>query len=400
MSSGGGGGGAEGAPPRYYDYLIAAGQQDQQQAGEAGDGAAQQEEATEAPAQADEAVVSADPETRAAQSETMPTPASDEYEPARMTLMRFLGDMISRLKQEHPKLDAYTRFGLNLFLAGAAEKLGETKELPEEDIGILVRESAELFGARPDLARSFCAHYPEYLLEPRYLGMVSRGRTTMEEYLDGSADAYETVPEVLDEWVRPSTSRTQQAGIVTILLTDIVGSTDITQDRGDAGAQALIRRHNALVREALQRHYGTEVKHTGDGIMASFPGAARAVDAAVAIQQAAVRHNDSTPDVPLRLRVGLNAGEPIQEENDLFGTVVQLASRICNDAPPETILASNVVRELATGRQAWFADKGEVTLKGFQEPVHLYEVLWRGDAENTGTGTAARTATPAAGESA
>jgi class 3 adenylate cyclase len=166
-------------------------------------------------------------------------------------------------------------------------------------------------------------------------------------------------------------------GLQTILFTDMEGSTTLTQRLGDAGAQELLRTHNRIIRDALNMHGGTETKHTGDGVMVSFPFASRAIACAVAIQRRFASHNESSPDAPIRVRIGLNAGEPVAEDEDLFGTAVQLAARICAHAEPGQILASNVVQELAAGKGFAFTDRGEATLKGFDQPVRLYEVRWR-----------------------
>jgi len=114
----------------------------------------------------------------------------------------------------------------------------------------------------------------------------------------------------------------------------------------------------------------------GDGIMASFGSATRAVEAAIAIQRAlAARAEDDGETI--RVRIGLNSGEPVSEDADLFGTAVQLAARVCTRAEPGQILASNVVRELTAGKGLLFADIGDVALRGFEDPVRLYEVRWR-----------------------
>ncbi len=165
----------------------------------------------------------------------------------------------------------------------------------------------------------------------------------------------------------------QAASVVTILFTDLTSSTVLTQRLGDAKAQELVRAHNTIVREALKAQGGSEIKHTGDGIMASFPTASGALECAVAIQRAV----GAREDADLQVHIGLNAGEPVAEESDLFGTSVQLARRICDQASAEQILASNVVRELAAGKGFLFADIGEVVPKGFEDPVRLYEVRWR-----------------------
>jgi len=167
------------------------------------------------------------------------------------------------------------------------------------------------------------------------------------------------------------------SGPVTILFTDIEGSTTLTQRVGDAKAQELLRTHNSVVREALKSHGGSQIKHTGDGIMASFPFASRALECATGIQRAFAAHNEDNPDTPIRVRMGLNAGEPVAEDDDLFGTAVQVAARICAHAEPCQVLASNVVQELAAGKGFAFSDQGEAALKGLEKPVHLYEVRWQ-----------------------
>jgi class 3 adenylate cyclase len=166
------------------------------------------------------------------------------------------------------------------------------------------------------------------------------------------------------------------SGLVTILFTDMEGSTTLTQRLGDAKAQEALHTHNTIVRDSLKVHEGSEIKHTGDGIMASFGSARRALESAIAIQRAFASHNADNPNAQVRVRVGLNAGEPVAEEEDLFGTAVQLAARVCAQAEPGQILAADVVQQLAAGKGCVFADKGETTLKGFENPVRLHEVVW------------------------
>ena len=167
------------------------------------------------------------------------------------------------------------------------------------------------------------------------------------------------------------------ADVHTILFTDMASSTALTEQLGDAGAQEVRRAHNEIVRGALSANGGNEIKHTGDGIMASFATASSALDSAIAIQRGVAAHKQEYPDSRLGVYVGLNAGEPIAEDDDLFGTSVNLAARICDHAEAGQILAANVVRELAAGKQFLFADLGETELRGFEDPVRLYEVRWR-----------------------
>jgi len=190
----------------------------------------------------------------------------------------------------------------------------------------------------------------------------------------GDADSVlRVIAEFLGDPVTEAVSRVP----LTILFTDIEGSTTLTQRLGDAKAQELLRSHNAIVRDALKTHGGSEIKHTGDGIMASFPAASLAIECAVAIRKILAQYNEANPDTPLRVRIVLNAGEPVAEDEDLFGTAVQLAARVCAHAEPGHILASEVVRQLVAGKGFLFADRGETVLQGFEEPVRLYEVRGR-----------------------
>jgi class 3 adenylate cyclase/pimeloyl-ACP methyl ester carboxylesterase len=174
----------------------------------------------------------------------------------------------------------------------------------------------------------------------------------------------------------PAAEAPAAAAVHTILITDMEGSTTLTQRLGDSKAQDVLRAHNTILRDALKNHGGSEIKHTGDGIMASFASATRALECAVAMQRAFAAHNESAEE-PIRVRIGLNAGEPVAEEKDLFGTAVQLAARICAHAEPGQILASDVVQQLVAGKGFVCADQGEIGLKGFERPVRLHEVRWQ-----------------------
>lgn len=162
-----------------------------------------------------------------------------------------------------------------------------------------------------------------------------------------------------------------------ILFTDIEGSTALTQRLGDSKAMQVLRRHDDIVREALREAEGNEVKHTGDGIMASFTSASRAVGCAIAIQKQLADHNSRQNEEALSVRIGLSAGEPVTDGGDLFGAVVQLAARLCAHAEPGGILTSTAVRDLSIGKGFVFIDQGEVALRGFEEPVRPYAVQWR-----------------------
>ncbi|PZC45400.1 MAG: Adenylate cyclase, class 3 [Chloroflexi bacterium] len=184
------------------------------------------------------------------------------------------------------------------------------------------------------------------------------------------AEAREAIAEYLSEGRTPEVDTRVAAApagsVRTILFTDLAASTALTQSVGDARAQEVLRVHDEAVRDALSAHDGEEVKHTGDGIMASF-GSAAAVEAALQMQAVL-----NAAEVPVR--IGMNAGEPIAENDDYFGSAVQLAARVCAEAEPGQVLASQVVRDLCRGKAFRFVDRGEASLKGFAEAMRLFVV--------------------------
>jgi class 3 adenylate cyclase len=199
----------------------------------------------------------------------------------------------------------------------------------------------------------------------------------------GDISYLEIVTQFLDEGraQEPAGEPAAAGAFRTVLFTDVEGSTALAQRLGDAKARELLREHERMVREALKSHGGAEVKTMGDGFMASFSSATGALECAIAMQRAFAEHNESAEE-PIRVRVGLNAGEPIAEEDpdgrsDLFGTAVNEAARITASAKGGEILVADVVRQLAKGKDFLFADRGEASLKGFDEPVRLFEVRWR-----------------------
>jgi class 3 adenylate cyclase len=175
--------------------------------------------------------------------------------------------------------------------------------------------------------------------------------------------------------LQPGEAQTD-TGFRAILFSDLEGSTALTSKLGDDKAMELLRTHNAIVREKLKSHGGREVKHTGDGFMACFSSVRQAVECAIAILREFDAHNRKNPKAPMRLKIGLSAGEPVAEGEDLFGATVQLAARLCAAAQPEQIMVASVVKELCLGKNFPFKSHGERELKGFDRGVHLYEVAW------------------------
>ena len=169
------------------------------------------------------------------------------------------------------------------------------------------------------------------------------------------------------------TKKAPDSSFRTVLFTDIVGHTEMMSRLGDAKGRDVLREHERITREALAAHGGDEVKTMGDGFMASFGSVTKAVECAIALQRAFAERES---DEPLSVRVGINAGEPIEEDGDLFGATVILASRIAAKAEGGGILVADTVRGLCSGKGFVFADRGEFVAKGFEDAVRVYGVSW------------------------
>jgi class 3 adenylate cyclase len=165
-------------------------------------------------------------------------------------------------------------------------------------------------------------------------------------------------------------------GTVTILFTDIEGSTALNVELGDVRFLELLRVHNRIVREQVQAFQGFEVKSQGDGFMLAFPSARRAILCARAIQEAITQGLADHPDGPIRVRIGLHTGEAIREESDFYGKNVVVAARIADQAHGGEILASSVVKELAeSSGDVVFEGPREVELAGLTGRQAVYKIV-------------------------
>jgi len=200
-----------------------------------------------------------------------------------------------------------------------------------------------------------------------------------------SRDVWRQINAAMIEFVTGSTQTSRSprgreavvasGGLRTILFTDLVGHTEMMRRLGDERGRDVLREHERITRDLLREHGGAEVKTMGDGFMASFGSVTSAMDCAVALQRTVEHEGERLAG--LQVRVGLNAGEPIEEDGDLFGSTVIMASRIAAQAGAGEILIPEPLRHLLTGKSYVYADRGETMLKGFEDAVRLYEVRWR-----------------------
>jgi class 3 adenylate cyclase len=176
---------------------------------------------------------------------------------------------------------------------------------------------------------------------------------------------------------RPADDSRLPRGTLTILVTDMVGSTELAEQLGDTRWWEILQAHNALVRAQVEEHGGIEVKAQGDGFLVVFASARQAILAAVAIQQAAARHNAENPSQRIELRIGLHTGETVESDGDVFGQNVILAVRIADAAAPGDVLVSGLTHDLtAAAGDLRFSTGEEVSLKGFSVPWRVHRVGW------------------------
>ncbi len=310
-----------------------------------------------------------------------PPPGSGDLSPheekQKIYIMKFISSALDGSGRDKKALSNFDRFGVSLFLAGACETMAQQSDVSAEAKQKIMSDSLQTVGFKAEQAAGFSQKYEEYLLQdPSYMQMFEAGRNSMNTYFEDESRIGKNMAVAMDEWQKPK-SKKDRAGPVTVLFTDIENSTAMTRELGDAGAQLVVRAHNLVVREALTMCNGKEVKHTGDGIMASFTKTSDSLDAAMQMQREAAGYNAQHPDKPLYLKIGINAGEPIAEDDDLFGSTVQLSARIVDQAQKGEILVSETVRGICSGKEYKFKSRGAFPMKGFDVDPVLFEVVWR-----------------------
>ncbi|MGE4061791.1 MAG: adenylate/guanylate cyclase domain-containing protein [Rhodospirillaceae bacterium] len=305
-----------------------------------------------------------------------PAPAAPQISPAeneaRATMNKFVADVMRHTPGD---MNTFTRFGLNLYVAGAGSVVGQSKRLPRDNQLLVLKQGLQASGMPADRAEAFCVEIPSHGKNPKYGGMIQAGMKAMQEYLAGHNAVAAQIANLLQEWNLPE-KRAAIPTSFTFVFTDIVGSTAMTQRLGNAGAQKAVRAHNTAVRGAIQAYKGREVKHTGDGIMAVFPDPPSAVAACIKIQREIAAHNAANPNIDVHLRIGINTGEAVEEENDFFGQAVQMTARICDKASKDNIWVSQSVIDGCKGQKFGFIPRGGFEMKGIQGAKKLFEVGW------------------------
>jgi adenylate cyclase len=304
-------------------------------------------------------------------------PKAPEKSPAEAEARGSLGQFISetmRIAKPEPT-NVFSKFGMNLYFAGGASVIGQSKRLPKDVQLSVLKDGLMSAGNTAERAENFCVELPSHGKNPKYTMMIQAGAKAMTQHMGGNSSAVGDIGKLLTEWNLPE-KRPTVPSVFTFVFTDIVGSTAMTQKLGNAGAQKAVRAHNTAVRGALPANRGREVKHTGDGIMAVFTDPVSAVRATIRMQQEIAAHNAANPNIEVMIRVGINVGEAVEEDNDFFGAAVQMTARICDKATKGNIWVSQAVMDSAKGQKIGFIPRGKFEMKGIQGSKPLYEIGW------------------------
>jgi class 3 adenylate cyclase len=185
---------------------------------------------------------------------------------------------------------------------------------------------------------------------------------------------------VADVDVGPESFRadTSPDGMMTIVFTDVEASTEMLERLGEDPWFEMMLSHNRLVMTTVSEHGGSVIKSQGDGFMILFASASAALEFAIGLQRAFVKHNPGSPEEPLRIRVGLHTGNVLQtEEEDYLGKAVVLAARITGRARGGEILVSEACRDYTEHVGGWrYGNPAELSLKGLQSVERVYPLDW------------------------
>ena len=311
---------------------------------------------------------------------TWPPEIAAAREVARNTLFIFTDAALGILALSRPQMQAFERFGLNLYLGGAALKACDMVDqtgvvLPQEIRRELLALTLERAGTNAGPIQSFVERLEPSLGRPRYKALAEAGAEAFIAPPDENGQPrHEKLSDLLREWADPAARGARSESIV-FLLTDIVGSTALTAKLGNSAAQRIVRAHNAVARAAVKDFKGREIKHTGDGMLLTFADAGSATKAAMYIQQEAYAYATENPDAPLALRVGLHAGQAEKDDGDYHGEAVLLLDGICAAGETGQIVCSEEIAARA-GTNLRFFDLGPKLLKGTEIERKVFKLDW------------------------
>jgi pilus assembly protein CpaF len=263
---------------------------------------------------------------------------------------------------------------LNLRLASPIVQVFEGAELKASDYAKPNNLSKE--SAARELRQAAEAGLLEMVKYPQGEAGFKAGPSLLREVAEGLGHPLAAGEALTADTIIGSLSTGQTEGTVAVMFTDVEGSTNLLSTRGFTESHEIMKAYETIVGEKIAEHAGRRIKGLGDGVMVSFGSTRHAVECALDIQKATAEYSKSNPQRKLKIRIGINTGEVVEEAGDIFGAAVNMAARVAGKAKGGQVLVSEVVRQLVGPvAEINFAYKGHYKLKGFPDRWRLHEAL-------------------------
>ena len=301
---------------------------------------------------------------------------SPNAEVQKVYLIEFLHSSMSKPGDEPQKLDSFKMFGINLFLAGACQKLADKRGVDYRSRIWILTDCLQSLGLKKSHAAAFADKYEGYLIQdPHYMEMYQAGLNAMENHLKDPTNSISCLENALKEW-NQSERALEEKRPITLLISKISSpTTRLVSDQSHP--EEGLKVHNDVVRKALTENNGFEINMSKIGIIASFDKASDSLDAAIQIQRAALTYSRGSPSAHLNIKIAINTSAPPVDERDSFENMTQTCESIASIAQFDEIFVADVVRGACKGGGYTFSSKGAHQITGFQGAIDLYEVLWR-----------------------
>lgn len=305
-----------------------------------------------------------------------------DNELAKASFNEVLNEMYEAIKltsynEETMELKENHDIAATLYLAGGAsfmvKNLNLSTKLLQETIPLILTR----LNVNPKKTENFIRQLGHYIRTPRHAIMFDKGVTDAKLRSENPA-AYYTYEETLNKWVKLNQEEDVNSFFAAVLFTDIENFTEQTQNHGEEWMIDVLHAHNDITRQILSAFSGHEIKHTGDGILATFSNIHKALHAAITIQRGIEIFCKSMPNRKFKVRIGINAGDIVPIDHDIFGAPVNLAARIMNKVKGGEVAISENVYGITKDSDFTYTDKGEMQMKGL-EPQHIYTLNWQQD---------------------
>jgi pilus assembly protein CpaF len=266
-----------------------------------------------------------------------------------------------------------TRKGLNLRLAPAITQAFEGAELKASDYAKPNKLSKE--SAARELRQGVEAGLLQLVKYPQGEAGFRADPALLRAVAEGLGQTVNPAQALTPETIIGSLSAGQSEGTVTIMFTDVEGSTQMLSSRGFTLSHEIMKAYESIIEEKITEHAGRRIKGLGDGVMVSFGSTRHAVECGIAIQRGIVEYSKQNPERKLKIRIGINTGEVVEEAGDIFGAAVNVAARVAGKAKGGEILVSEIVRDLVGPvSEMKFGYRGRYKLKGFPDRFRLHDV--------------------------